>query len=63
MPSEIDKSSKGDDRLKALQLYTPGPDHIRDSMKHCLVHLGKMRTAGFGTFEKMYGWDDAWKTA
>lgn len=59
-PSEIMKGSKGDDRLKALQLHTPGPDHINDSMKHCIVHLGKMRNAGFGTFEKMYGWDEAW---
>lgn len=62
-PSEIDKGGRGDERLKLLRLHTPGPDHINDSMKHCLVHLGKMRTAGFGTFEKLYGWDPAWKEA
>jgi hypothetical protein len=63
MPSEIEKGGRGDERLKLHRLHTPGPDHINDAMKHCLVHLGKMRTAGFGTFEKMYGWNPDWKDA
>jgi hypothetical protein len=60
MPGEIEKGSKGDDRLKLLGLYTKGPDHINDATKHAIVHLGKMRNAGFGAFEKMYGWNPEW---
>jgi hypothetical protein len=60
MPSEIKKGPAGDERLKVLGLYRPGPDHINDATKHCLVHLGKMRNAGFGTFERMYGWEKLW---
>jgi hypothetical protein len=61
MPSEIEKGQVGDQRLKMLNLYRPGPDHINDSMKHCLQHLKSMRHAGFGMFEKMYGFDPAWR--
>jgi hypothetical protein len=62
-PGEIMKGGKGDERLKLLGLHRPGPDHINDATKHCLTHLGKMRNAGFGTFEKMYGWEPDWKDA
>lgn len=59
--SEIDKSPRGDSRLEGMHLYTPGPDHRRDATKHCLAHLGKIRTAGLGAFEQIYGWDEDWE--
>lgn len=61
MPSEIDKSEKGDTRLKNMGLWVPGADHRRDALKHTLVHLGKIRTAGLGAFEQIYGWDEDWE--
>jgi hypothetical protein len=62
-PSEIEPGAPGASRLKLLNLYTRGPDHINDSMQHCLLHLKRMRVSGLGMFEKLYGWDDAWKEA
>lgn len=59
-PSEIDKTSRGDERLRNLQLWVPGADHRRDALKHCLTHLGKVRTAGLGAFEALYGWNPDW---
>ena len=62
-PSDIKKGAEGDSRLKVLGLYKPGPDHINDAMKHALLHLGRVRNGGLGTFERLYGWDEGWKDA
>jgi hypothetical protein len=62
-PSEIDKTARGDARLQGMQLWVPGADHRRDALKHCLLHLGKMRVAGMGAFEKVYGWTAEWEDA
>lgn len=61
-PSEI-ASAQGDARLQALRLWVPGKDHRRDALKHCLQHLGKMRAAGMGQFEMLYGWNPEWENA
>jgi hypothetical protein len=62
-PTDIKKGPEGDRRLQQLGLYTPGPDHINDSMKHALLHMGKMRNGGLGTFERLYGFNPDWKDA
>jgi hypothetical protein len=60
-PTDIDMSARGDQRLQDLQLWVPGADHRRDALKHCLLHLGKMRNAGMGAFERLYGWTPEWE--
>ncbi len=62
-PSEIDKTPRGDERLRNLGLWSPGADHRRDATKHCLTHLGKLRTVGLPALERIYGWDDDWEIA
>lgn len=60
MPDEIDFSQRGDDRLKALQMYVPGADHRNDSTKHALLHLKKMSKGGLVNFQNIYGWNPDW---
>jgi hypothetical protein len=62
-PSDIDKTGRGDERLKGLGLWVPGADHRRDALQHCLLHLGRIRSAGLGAFEKIYGWTAEWEEA
>lgn len=47
-------------RLQTLGMYTPGPDHINDAKRHCLLWLRKLVPAGFEFFEKAHGSDDSW---
>jgi hypothetical protein len=61
MPSDIKKGAEGDARLKVLRLYKPGPDHINDAMKHCLLHMSRLRVGGLGNFQKLYGWEKGWE--
>lgn len=63
MPSEIKMGAEGDTRLKVLNLYRKGPDHINDATKHALLHLGRLRVGGLGTFRNLYGWNPDWETA
>lgn len=49
-----------DARLRALGLYTPGPDHIRDATRHAVLHLRKLRSAGGDSFRAAFGWDPTW---
>lgn len=49
-----------DERLKLLNMFTPGPDHIRDATRHCLLWIRKMRIAGWSGFRSWHGWDRAW---
>lgn len=61
--AEIDKSPRGDERLKGLGLYTPGMDHRRDATKHAFAHLGKIKNGGLGAFGNIYGHKEDWKDA
>ena len=49
-----------DARLKELRMYTPGPDHIRDATRHCLLWIRKLSAKGQGFFEEAHGHDAAW---
>ena len=61
-PSDA-KSSMDDERLKRAGMYTPGPDHIRDSTRHSILWLNRLRNeqqrrAGF--FRRWYGDEEDW---
>ncbi len=49
-----------DARLKAMQMFTPGPDHIRDGTRHCLLHLRKLAHLGKEGVEKIHGEEEGW---
>lgn len=49
-----------DDRLKALEMYTHGPDHIRDGTRHCLLHLRRMASLGREAFHEVHGQEEGW---
>lgn len=61
-PNDIGKNDpRSDRRLQDLGLWVPGADHRRDALKHCLLHLGRIRSAGMGAFERVYGWNSDWE--
>lgn len=43
-PSDA-KGAVNDARLRAMAMYTPGPDHARDATRHCVLWLRKWRAA------------------
>lgn len=49
-----------DARLKALGMYTPGPDHIRDGTRHCLLHIRKIGSLGKDAIEAVHGKEEGW---
>ncbi len=57
------KSAFDDNRLKTVDMYTPGPDHIRDSTRHSLLWLARLRNEELrspGFFRKWYGNEEDW---
>lgn len=56
------KNTITDQRLKIMQMYTPGPDHIRDATRHCLLWLRRLRSDGRGPvfFRSWHGWEEDW---
>jgi hypothetical protein len=57
------KKSFTDDRLKRANLYTPGPDHIRDSTRHALLWQARCRVEEQnrpGFFRKWYRDEKEW---
>lgn len=49
-----------DARLKSLEMYTPGPDHIRDGTRHCLLHIRKIGSHGREAIEASHGIEEGW---
>lgn len=52
-----------DSRLKLENFYTPGPDHIRDSTRHALLWLIRLRAEESrrkGFFQNMHGNESGW---
>lgn len=47
-------------RLKAMNLYTPGPDHINDAKRHALLWIRKIASAGREKFEEHHGVEKGW---
>lgn len=49
-------------RLKALRMFTPGPDHINDAKRHALLWIRKLKGQGKGLefFKEMHGYEEGW---
>jgi hypothetical protein len=48
------------DRLRQLQMYTPGPDHVNDAKRHALLWIRKLRAAGVQHFFETHGFEPGW---
>lgn len=50
------------ERLKALGMYRPGPDHVNDAKRHCLLHIRKLKGEGRGLpfFNQIHGEESGW---
>lgn len=55
-------STFNNNRLKALRMYTPGPDHINDAKRHTLLWLRRMKAdnRGIEFFKKAHGNESGW---
>lgn len=49
-----------DARLRELGMYTEGPDHIRDGIRHCLLHIRKIGSMGREAIESVHGEEEGW---
>lgn len=49
-----------DDRLKMWDMYTPGPDHIRDATRHALLWCRRLRNQGSTFLHRTHGYDKDW---
>lgn len=49
-------------RLKALRMYTEGPDHVNDAKRHCLLHIRRLkaRPGDLTLFKNMHGYEEGW---
>jgi hypothetical protein len=52
------------DRLKALRMYRPGPDHVNDAKRHCLLFIRKLKgkDRGIDWFKDVFGNEEGWWT-
>lgn len=48
------------DRLTALRMYTPGPDHVNDAKRHALLWIRRLRSAGREAFISAHGDEQGW---
>jgi hypothetical protein len=48
------------DRLRHYRMYTPGPDHINDAKRHCLLWIRKLFKQGREYFEYAHGYEPEW---
>lgn len=48
------------DRLRHLNMYTPGPDHVNDAKRHCLLWMSKIRQLGIDEFKRAHGEEEGW---
>lgn len=48
------------DRLTALRMYTPGPDHVNDAKRHTLLWVRKLRNHGVEFFKVAHGDEEGW---
>lgn len=55
-------STFNNNRLKALRMYTPGPDHINDAKRHTLLWLRRMKAENRGLefFKQAHGNEEGW---
>ncbi|AWY04528.1 resolvase [Microbacterium phage Krampus] len=50
------------ERLKALRMYTPGPDHINDAKRHCLLWIRRLKAHRdpMAAFRAAHGYEEGW---
>ena len=56
------KAAFTNERLTALRMYTPGPDHVNDAKRHCLLHIRRLKAkpGDLTLFKKMHGYEEGW---
>lgn len=56
------KSAFTNERLRALRMYTEGPDHVNDAKRHCLLHIRrqKAKPGDLTLFKSMHGYEEGW---
>lgn len=56
------KTTFTNERLKNLRMYTPGPDHINDAKRHCLLWIRQMKlpNRGLEFFKQTHGYEEGW---
>ena len=48
-------------RLDALGMHTPGPDHVDDAKRHCLLHIRRLKARpGLDLFKSVHGYEEGW---
>lgn len=52
--------SFGNDRLRPLRMYTPGPDHMNDAKRHCLLWVRKLSGLTQEELEQRHGAESGW---
>ena len=60
-PSDA-KSAFNNQRLSQLQMHTPGPDHMDDAKRHCLLHIRRLKAkpGDLDLFKSMHGYEKGW---
>jgi len=48
------------ERLRNYRMYTPGPDHINDAKRHCLLWIRKLGARGREFFDFAHGIEQDW---
>lgn len=50
------------DRLKALRMYTPGPDHVNDAKRHTLLWIRRLKANRdpMAAFRAAHGYEEGW---
>lgn len=50
------------DRLKALRMYTPGPDHVNDAKRHTLLWIRRLKAHKdpMAAFRAAHGYEPGW---
>ena len=49
-----------DTRLSKFGLHDPGPDHIRDALRHCLLWITRLRGSSQAEFAAHHGDESGW---
>lgn len=56
------KSAFTNERLKALRMYTEGPDHVNDAKRHGLLHIRRLKAkpGDLDLFKAYHGYEEGW---
>lgn len=56
------KAAFTNQRLEALRMHTPGPDHVDDAKRHDLLHIRRLKAkpGDLTLFKHMHGYEEGW---